>query len=83
MVHYPSPQEVGIRVPPHLKQPDFAAGFDWALRGGQITRIEQLRQSYREGFRAGKLYLNELRRVHKVIPFPLRARVRLSSICSY
>lgn len=78
---YPSPQDVGIRIPRNLKEPEFCRGFEWALRGLQITRAEHLRQSFRLGFRAGKLYLNELRRARGVIPFPMKAHVRLSSIC--
>lgn len=74
---YPSPQEVGIIIPPYLKEADFCRGFEWSLRGKQICRAEHLRRSFRLGFRAGKLYLNELRRAQGIIPFPMKAQMRL------
>ncbi|MBI3563389.1 MAG: hypothetical protein HY080_16920 [Gammaproteobacteria bacterium] len=74
---YPSPEEVGVRVPTHLKQQDFYRGFEWALRGKQITQAEHLRLSFRSGYRAGKLYLNQLRRAQGIIPFPMKAQLRL------
>lgn len=78
---YPSPQDLGIRIPKNVKELEFCRGFEWALRGLQITSVEHLRQSFRFGFRAGKLYLNELRRARGIIPFPMKAHIRLSSIC--
>lgn len=76
-VHYPTPEEVGLRIAPHLRGERYRAGFRHALRGGQITRSEHLRLSFREGFRAAKLYLREYRRAQGIVAFPFRARVRL------
>lgn len=73
---YPEPGDVGIRIPGHLRSQRFSSGFRHALRGGQITHTEQLRLSYREGFRAGKLYLRELRRRQGIRNFPLQGRYR-------
>lgn len=77
---YPSPQEVGIRIPSHLREDRFCRGFLHALQGGQINRVEQLRLSFREGYRCGKLYLRELRRQHGILQFPMRARVRMTAV---
>ena len=77
--HYPSPQEAGISIPTHLIESRFRAGFAHALHGGQITRVEQLRLSFREGYRAGKLYLQELRRRRGIVTFPLQGRIRFRS----
>lgn len=76
---YPEPQEVGIAIPRHLMEERFRSGFRHALEGGQITLAAQLRLSFREGYRAGKLYLRELRRSKGIIEFPMRARVRISA----
>lgn len=74
---YPAPAEAGIVIPPHLLADRFAAGFDHALRGGQLDQVEYLRRSFRLGFRAAKLYLREVRRQRGVLQLPVRYRVRL------
>lgn len=78
--HYPSPHDVGITIPAHLRADRFCLGFRHALSGGQITEVEHLKLSFREGFRCGKLYLRELRRQRGVLQFPLRARVRMRAV---
>lgn len=77
---YPTPQDVGIRTPVHLVKNRFRSGFDHALRGGQITEVKQLRLSFREGYRAGKLYLRDLRKAQGIISFPLQGRVKFRVI---
>jgi hypothetical protein len=74
---YPSPRDVGIRIPPTLKEDRFCAGFRHGLKGGQLDRVEYMRLSFREGFRASKLYLRALRRSRGVLEFPARWRVRM------
>ncbi|NIR58115.1 MAG: hypothetical protein GWO02_00630 [Gammaproteobacteria bacterium] len=74
---YPEPWDVGIRVPPYLFEDRFRSGFRHALEGGNITRREHLRLSFREGFRAGKLYLRRLRRARGVVEFPMRGKVKM------
>lgn len=74
---YPTPQDVGIKIPGHLKEGRYCSGFEHALRGGQIDRVEHFRLSFREGYRAGKLYLKELRRQRGILTFPMRGHVRL------
>jgi len=78
--HYPSPTEVGIVIPSHLRKDRFCHGFNHALKGGQITRVEHLKLSFREGYRCGKLYLRALRRRQGILEFPMRARVRMRAI---
>jgi hypothetical protein len=74
---YPSPQEAGIRIPSHVKQDRFCAGFRHGLDGGQLDRVEYMKLSFREGFRASKLYLRELRRSQGILEFPARWKVRM------
>ena len=74
--NYPSPQEVGIRIPPSLREDRYCAGFEHGLKGGQLDRVEYMKLSFREGFRASKLYLRELRRSRGILDFPARWRVR-------
>ncbi len=77
--HYPSPQEVGIRIPASLLADRFCAGFGHGLRGGQLDHVEYFRRSFRLGFRAAKLYLRDVRRSQGVLQFPARHRFRLVS----
>jgi hypothetical protein len=74
---YPKPQDVGVRIPPNLKREIYCAGFEHGLKGGQLDRVEYMKQSFRAGFRASKLYLRELRRSHGILQFPSRWRMRL------
>jgi hypothetical protein len=75
--NYPSPRDVGIRIPPTLIEDRFCAGFRHGLKGGQLDRVEYMKQSFREGFRASKLYLRELRRSRGILEFPARWRLRM------
>lgn len=75
---YPKPQDVGIRIPPNLQKDRYCAGFEHGLKGGQLDRVEYMKQSFREGFRAAKLYLREIRRSRGILEFPARWRVRMS-----
>jgi hypothetical protein len=76
---YPQPQEVGVRIPPHVKRDRFCAGFRHGLEGGQLDRVEYMRLSFREGFRAAKLYLRALRRSRGILDFPARWKVRIQT----
>ncbi len=71
---YPTPTELGIEVPSDLMPERFQAGFRHALTGGQICQAPHLRRSFREGYRAAKLYLRWLRRRQGVLEFPMRGR---------
>jgi len=74
---YPAPEDVGIRIPPNLHKERFCEGFRHGLKGGQLDRVEYMKQSFREGFRASRLYLRELRRSRGILQFPTRWRIRL------
>lgn len=74
---YPNPQDVGIKIPPNLQQERYCAGFRHGLKGGQLNRVEYMKQSFREGFRASKLYLRELRRSRGILDFPARWRFHM------
>ena len=66
-----------IRIPPHVQKDRFCAGFRHSPGGGQLDRLEHLKQSFREGFRASRLNLRELRRARGIVEFPARWRIRL------
>ena len=76
---YPKPQDVNIKIPKHLIEERFQAGFQHAFKGGQLSKIEQLRLSFREGYRAGKLYLRELRRSQGILTFPVQGRMKVKT----
>ena len=75
-MRYPMPQEVGVRIPIHVQEQRFCAGFEHGLKGLQLNRAEHLQLSFREGFRAAKLYLKTLRRTQGVVNFPRQGRIR-------
>jgi len=79
-IRFPTPADVGIRIPRHLRPERFRAGFAHALRGGQIDQVEFLRLSFREGFRAAKLFLREERKHRGTPAFPMRGRIRMRAI---
>jgi hypothetical protein len=77
---YPTPSDLGLRIPRELRAERFNAGFSHGIRGGQLDEVEYFRLSFRLGFRAAKLYLREVRRRQGIREFPLRARIRLRAI---
>ncbi len=79
---YPTPRQIGVKLPAELIEPRFNAGFDHALKGGHLTQVEYFRRSFRLGFRCAKLYLREVRRTRGIVEFPIRARIRLRTIWS-
>jgi hypothetical protein len=52
-------------------------GFEHALKGGHLNRVEYLKLSFREGYRIGKLYLREVRRSRGILQFPMKAHVHM------
>ena len=76
---YPEPADVGITIPPHLRKDRFCRGFNHALKGGQLTQVKYFRLSFREGFRAGKLFVREYRRRLGMPAFPMKARIRFTA----
>lgn len=77
---YPAPQELGLKIPPTLRAERFSRGFDHALRGGQLDKVEYFRLSYRMSYRTAKLYLREVRRRRGILDFPMRVRFRQKAI---
>jgi hypothetical protein len=78
--HYPSPEDLGLDIPPTLRRDRFRRGFAHALRGGQLDQSEYFRLSFRLGFRAAKLFLRAERRRRGILDFPMRARFRQRAI---
>ena len=79
--HYPTPQELEIPIPGHLREDRFNRGFHHALKGGQLNRVEYFRLSFREGYRVGKLYLREVRRQQGILTFPMKAQIHIRAVC--
>ena len=77
---YPTPRDVGIDAPRRLIKERFDAGFEHGLKGGQLDRVEYFKLSFREGFRAAKLYLRDLRRQRGVVNFPLQGRFKIRAV---
>ena len=77
---YPTPRQIGLKIPPDFFESRFNAGFEHALQGRHLTQVEYFRRSFRLGFRAAKLYLREVRRARGILEFPFRGRVRLRTI---
>jgi hypothetical protein len=77
---FPTPQDVGIRIPPTLRHDRFCRGFDHALHGGHLDQLEYFRLSFRMGFRAAKLFLRAERRRRGVLEFPMRSRIRQRAV---
>lgn len=77
---YPTPHDIGLKIPRYLRENRFNAGFKHALKGGHLTEVEYFRLSFRLGFRTAKLYLREVRRQRGILDFPLRVRIRLRSV---
>ena len=77
---YPTAMDVGINIPVHLRSNRFEAGFLHALKGHHLRRAEHLRLSFREGFRAAKLYIRWLRRKQGIIEFPMKARMKFKAM---
>ena len=74
---YPTPREIGLKIPVYLRENRFNAGFEHALKGGHLTEVEYFRRSFRQGFRAAKLFLRNERHRRGILDFPLRARLRI------
>lgn len=74
---YPTPREAGIRIPSYVMEDRFCAGFRHGLQGGHLNKVAYMRLSFREGYRAAKLYLRALRRSRGILEFPARWRVHM------
>jgi hypothetical protein len=74
------PKEMGINGGHRFRPDRYQAGFEHALRGGQLDHVNYLRLSFRAGFRAAKLYARELRRRHGVLDFPMRSKFKLTVV---
>ena len=78
--NYPTPQDACVRIHQHMKTDRFCAGFKHGLKGGHLDKVEYMRLSFREGYRAAKLYLRELRRSRGILEFPARWRMRMRAV---
>lgn len=76
----PTPADAGVKIPADLREDRFCAGFEHALRGGQLNHAECLRRSFRLGYRAAKLYLRQLHKQRGILNFPIQGRLRIRAI---
>jgi hypothetical protein len=74
---YPTPKQLGIKIPSSLREDRFNAGFKHCLQGGRLDNPEFFRLSFRMGFRMGKFYLKGLRRRQGILDFPLQAHFKI------
>ena len=72
--------EPEIVAPLSLRRDRYEAGFAHALKGGQLDRIEYFKLSFREGYRAAKLYLRSLRRKEGIIEFPMKGKLKVKAL---
>lgn len=67
----------GIKCPAGVKEDLYAEGYRHALAGGNLTHVTHLKYSFREGFRAGKLFLRERRASTGIIDFPMKGKIKV------
>jgi len=72
---YPKSVEIDISPSKHLIKDKYKEGFEHAISEGQITEPYQLRKSFAEGFRAGKLFLRDKRKKSGIFDFPFKGKV--------
>jgi len=68
----PRPKIVDVVIPKGVDSEMYQAGFEHSVTGGQITKREHLKASFRLGFRNGRLYLKELRKKKGILEFPIK-----------
>lgn len=76
----PTLQDAGVKIPPDLTEDRFCAGFEHALKGGQLSSAECFRRSFRLGYRAAKLYLRQLHKQQGILSFPIQGRLKIRAI---
>ena len=72
----PTPKEVGVTVPGAVNEELYQQGWEHGLVSNQLTKREHLKASFREGFRAAKLYLKALRSQRGLTVLPMKARIK-------
>jgi len=76
----PTPRELGVKIPPDVREERFNAGFTHALGGGRLDELEHFRYSFRVGFRTGQRYLQRCRRSRGVVDFPFLGRIKVKAL---
>lgn len=74
----PTPKEVGITTPNVINKERYEEGFQHGLISNKLLKPEHLRASFREGFRAAKLYLKQLYKDRNVTVMPTKARMKFT-----
>lgn len=71
-------KEVTVVVPAYVIEELYIAGYEHSMRGGNLTKREHFKASFRLGFRTAKLELKEIRRRRGIIDFPMNAKVKMT-----
>ena len=71
---------LNVETPAGLIAERYQAGFQHSISGGQISKTEHFKKSFRLGFRAGRLYLKEARKSQGIIEFPMKARFKNTAV---
>ncbi len=77
---HPTLGELGVKIPPDVREERFNAGFTHALCGGCLDELEYFRYSFRAGFRTGQRYLQRSRRSRGLIDFPYLGRIKVRAL---
>lgn len=71
--------EIDIKTPAGINKKLFEDGYLHSINGGQLTERDHLKRSFMEGFRAGRLYLKELRKSQNIIEFSSKHHFKITS----
>lgn len=74
----PTPSEVGVVVPMHVDMNLYNEGFQHGLVSNKLLKREHLKASFREGFRAAKLYIRQQYQNKNINVLPLKARLKFT-----
>lgn len=74
----PSAKEVGLTLPKTVNKEMFEEGFQHGLVSNKLLKPEHFKASFREGFRAAKIYLRELYKNKNITTMPLQGRIKFT-----
>lgn len=74
----PTPKEIGVTIPKSHNKEMFEEGFQHGLVSNKLLEHKHLKASFREGFRAAKLYLREMYKSKNVTVMSMKARIKFT-----
>lgn len=75
----PKPKDVGVVVPMIVDHDLFQQGWEHGLTSNRLLKREHLKASFREGFRAAKLYLKQLRADKGILELPVTGKIKFTT----